>query len=63
VQQGIIGLILLNVLQSYSESVQQETVAALYQTQEHIEADLHSELRAAHAEIQALKAMLALQDT
>jgi len=53
--------IIVNAMQSYSESEHQETVAALHQTQEHIEADLHGELRALRDEIRELKVLLATQ--
>ena len=51
--------IIVNAMQSYSETEHQETVRALHETQDHIEADLHTELRALRAEIGDLKWMLA----
>jgi voltage-gated sodium channel len=51
--------IIVNAMQSYSEAEHQETVQALQKTQDHIEADLHGELRAMRAEIGELKRMLA----
>ncbi|MCG6861519.1 MAG: ion transporter [Chromatiaceae bacterium] len=51
--------IIVNAMQSYSEAEHQETVQALQKTQDHIEADLHGELRALRAEIGELKRMLA----
>jgi voltage-gated sodium channel len=50
--------IIVNAMQSYSEAEHQETVQALQTTQDHIEADLHGELRAMRAEIGDLKRML-----
>ena len=50
--------IIVNAMQSYSETEHQETVQALQKTQDHIEADLHGELRALRAEIGELKQML-----
>ena len=54
--------IIVNAMQSYSEAEHQETVAALHQTQEHIEADLHAELKAMREEIRELKAVLTTHD-
>jgi len=51
--------IIVNAMQSYSEAEHQETVQALQTTQDHIEADLHGELRALRAEIGDLKRILA----
>jgi len=50
--------IIVNAMQTYSDAEHQETVQALHETQEHIEADLHGELRALRAEIGELKQML-----
>lgn len=50
--------IIVNAMQSYNESEHQETVQALQATQEHIEADLHSEVRSLRAEIRELKGLL-----
>jgi voltage-gated sodium channel len=50
--------IIVNAMQSYSEAEHQETVEALRTTQDHIEADLHGELRAMRAEIGDLKRLL-----
>lgn len=50
--------IIVNAMQSYTEAGQQETVEALQQTQEHIEADLHAEVRSLRAEIRELKQLL-----
>jgi voltage-gated sodium channel len=50
--------IIVNAMQSYSESEHQETVQAIQITQEHIEADLHSEVRGLRAEIRELKGLL-----
>ena len=51
--------IIVNAMQNYSETEHQETVRALHETQDHIEADLHTELRTLRAEIRDLKRMLA----
>jgi voltage-gated sodium channel len=51
--------IIVNAMQGYSGAEHQETVQALQETQDHIEADLHGELRAMRAEIGELKRMLA----
>ena len=51
--------IIVNAMQRYSEAEHQETVKALQETQDHIEADLHGELRALRTEIVELKRMLA----
>jgi len=50
--------IIVNAMQSFSESEHQETVQALQQTREHIESDLHAELRGLREEIAELKQML-----
>jgi voltage-gated sodium channel len=50
--------IIVNAMQSYSEVEHQETVQALQDTQAHIEADVHSEVRALREEIRELKAIL-----
>ena len=50
--------IIVNAMQSYTEDGQRETVAAVEQAREHIEADLHAEVRAMRAEIRELKTLL-----
>ena len=50
--------IIVNAMQTYSAAEQQETVEALHQTQEHIEADLHKEMRTLRVEIKELKLLL-----
>jgi voltage-gated sodium channel len=50
--------IIVNAMQSYSEIEQQERAEALQKTQEHIESDLHQEMRKLRAEIGELKQML-----
>ncbi len=50
--------IIVNAMQSYTENEQKETVAAVDQAREHIEADLHAEVRAMRDEIRELKALL-----
>ncbi|MDP2170718.1 MAG: ion transporter [Rhodocyclaceae bacterium] len=51
--------IIVSAMQSYNDKEQAETVAAVEQAKEHIEADLHSEVRAMRAEIRELKTLLA----
>jgi voltage-gated sodium channel len=51
--------IIVNAMQSFSDAEHHETVQVLQETQNHIEADLHGELRALRAEIGELKRMLA----
>lgn len=51
--------IIVNAMQRHSEAEHQETVQALQATQQHIEADLHGELRALRVEIGELKRILA----
>ncbi len=50
--------VIVNAMQTFTEQEQRETVAALEQTREHIEADLHTEVRALREEIRELKMML-----
>jgi len=51
--------IIVSAMQNYSEAEHQETVDALQQTQEHIEADLHQEMKSLRNEITELKQLLA----
>jgi voltage-gated sodium channel len=50
--------IIVNAMQSYSEAEHQETVAVVEQVREHIEADLHAEVRAMREDIRELKTLL-----
>ena len=50
--------IIVNAMQSYSETEHRETVAAVAQVSEHLEADLHSEVQALREDIRELKALL-----
>lgn len=50
--------IIVSAMQSYSEAEHKETVEALHQTQEVIEADLHQEMQSLRAEISELKQLL-----
>lgn len=50
--------IIVSAMQTYSEAEHQETVLALQQTQENIEADLHEEMKLLRAEIRQLKQLL-----
>lgn len=51
--------IIVNAMQNYSEAEHRETVQVLEQTREHIEADLHGEVRALREEIRELNTLLA----
>jgi voltage-gated sodium channel len=50
--------IIVSAMQSYSEAEHKETVQALHETQEVIEADLHKEMQTLRAEISELKQLL-----
>lgn len=50
--------IIVNAMQTFSESEHQETVHALEETRDHIETDMHQELRQLRAEIGELKQLL-----
>uniref|UniRef100_UPI0028C39FC7 ion transporter n=1 Tax=Accumulibacter sp. TaxID=2053492 RepID=UPI0028C39FC7 len=50
--------IIVNAMQTFSEQEHQETVAAVADAREHIEVDLHAELRAMRVEIRELKTLL-----
>ncbi len=50
--------IIVNAMQDYNQSAQQETKQAVESAREHIEADLQAELRALREEIRALRARL-----
>jgi voltage-gated sodium channel len=50
--------IIVNAMQTFGEDEHRETVQVLAQTREHIEADLHAEVRALRGEIAELKAWL-----
>jgi voltage-gated sodium channel len=51
--------IIVNAMQTYTEQEQAETVAAVTQPQEYIEADLHTQIRALRDEIRELKTLFA----
>ncbi|HUX29890.1 MAG TPA: ion transporter [Thiobacillus sp.] len=53
--------IIVNAMQTFSEKEQQETVAAVEQAREHIEDDLHAEVRAMREDIRELKTLLSQQ--
>ncbi|MDP2794008.1 MAG: ion transporter [Sulfurisoma sp.] len=53
--------IIVNAMHTYNEREQAETVAAVAQAKEHIEADLHTEVRALRDEIRELKTLLLAQ--
>ena len=53
--------IIVNAMQSFTEKEQQETVAAVEQAHEHIEADLHAEVRAMREDIRELRTLLSQQ--
>jgi voltage-gated sodium channel len=50
--------IIVNAMQTFTEQEQRETVAAVEHAREHIEADLHIEVRAMREEIRELKILL-----
>ncbi|MCC7280275.1 MAG: ion transporter [Chromatiaceae bacterium] len=50
--------IIVNAMQSYSETEHRETVAAVAQVSEKLEADLHGEVQALREDIRELKALL-----
>ncbi len=50
--------IIVNAMQTFSEGEHQDTVSAVEQAREHIEADLHTEVRALRSEIAELKLLL-----
>jgi voltage-gated sodium channel len=50
--------IIVNAMHSYGEAEHQETVATVERARDHIEADLHSEVRALREEIRELKTLL-----
>lgn len=50
--------IIVNAMQSYTEAEHQETVHVVEEVRQHIEADLHAEVRALRAEIGELKTLL-----
>lgn len=50
--------IIVNAMQSFSEKEHQETVSAVERAREHIESDLHAEVRAMRGEIRELKTLL-----
>lgn len=50
--------IIVSAMQTYSEAEHQETVEALQQAEENIEADLHEEMRSLRGEIRELKELL-----
>jgi voltage-gated sodium channel len=50
--------IIVNAMQSFSEDERQNAVSAVEQAREHIEADLHAEVRALRGEIAELRVLL-----
>ena len=53
--------IIVNAMQTFSEKEHQETVVAVEQAREHIENDLHAEVRAMREDIRELKTLLSQQ--
>lgn len=54
--------IIVNAMQGVAESEQRATAAALDQAREHIELDLHQEMRVLREELRALRDALARRD-
>ena len=52
--------IIVNAMQSFTEEEQHDTKLAVEAAREHIEADLHAEMRSLREEIRALKSMLSV---
>lgn len=50
--------IIVNAMQTFQEQEHQETVQALHETQDHIESELHAEMRSLRAEMKELRALL-----
>jgi voltage-gated sodium channel len=50
--------VIVSAMQSFTDADKAETIAAVDEAREHIEADLHSEVRALHSEIVELRALL-----
>jgi voltage-gated sodium channel len=50
--------IIVNAMQTFQEEEHEETVQALHETQEHIEGELHAEMRSLRAEMAELRALL-----
>ena len=55
--------IIVNAMQSFTESETQTTVGAVGDARDHIEADLHREITALRAEIGDLRQVLEKRDT
>lgn len=51
--------VIVSAMQSFTEAEKDETIAAVGDARDHIEADLHAELRALRGEIAALRAQMA----
>lgn len=54
--------VIVTATQNYSEAQQAQTLGAVEQAREHIEADVHAELRAVRAELAELKGLLRRRD-
>jgi len=54
--------IIVNAMQSYQEAEHQETVQALHETQDHIEGELHTEMRTLRTEMAELRTLLEQRD-
>ncbi|TLD46330.1 MAG: hypothetical protein FAZ92_01398 [Accumulibacter sp.] len=54
----LIAYIIVNAMQSYTEAEQRDTKRAVEAAREHIEADLHAEMRSLRDEIRVLKSLL-----
>jgi voltage-gated sodium channel len=54
--------VIVSAMQSFTESEKAETIAAVDEARDHIEADLHAEVRALRGEIASLRDLLARRD-
>lgn len=54
--------IIVNAMQSYQEAEHEETVQALHETQEHIETELHAEMRSLRTEMAELRVLITQRD-
>jgi voltage-gated sodium channel len=55
---GLFIGVIVSAMQSFTDADKAETIAAVEEAREHIEADLHSEVRALRSEIAELRVLL-----